>query len=69
MLIYVFSARKAIDLQGRQLSTESRARFDGFNQTLNRYGKDKRAAYNALAKDYSDSYFFYYVYGRQGTKR
>jgi hypothetical protein len=36
---------------------------------LNRYGKDKRAAYNALAKDYSDSYFFYYVYGRQGTKR
>ena len=69
MLIYVFSVRKPVNLRGRQLSTESRRRFDGFNQVLNDYGKNKQAAFNKLAKDYRNSYFFYYVYGRQGTEQ
>ena len=69
MLIYVFSVRKPINLRGRQISTESRHRFDGINQVLNDYGKNKQAAYNKLAKDYRNSYFFYYVYGRQGTEQ
>jgi len=68
MLIYVFSVRKPANLHGRQISTESRQRFAGFNQVLNDYGKNKQAAYNKLAQDYRNSYFFYYVYGRQGTK-
>ncbi|MHC4737779.1 MAG: DUF6057 family protein [Planctomycetota bacterium] len=69
MLIYVFSVRKPVNLYGRQISAESRQRFDGFNQVLNDYGKNKQAAYNKLAKDYWNSYFFYYVYGRQGTEQ
>lgn len=69
MLIYVFSVRKPVNLQGRQISAESRQRFDGFNQVLNDYGKNKQAAYNKLAKDYWNSYFFYYVYGRQGIEQ
>jgi hypothetical protein len=68
MLVYVFSVRKPVNLHGRQISTESRQRFAGFNQVLNDHGKNKQAAYNKLAKDYRNSYFFYYVYGRQGTK-
>ncbi|MDT8302571.1 MAG: DUF6057 family protein [Sedimentisphaerales bacterium] len=68
MLIYVSSVRKPVNLRGRQISTESRQRFAGFNQVLNDYGKNKRTAYNKLAQDYRNSYFFYYVYGRQGTK-
>jgi hypothetical protein len=67
ILVYVFSVRKPVNLHGRQLSTESRQRFEGFNQVLNYYGKNKQAAYNKLAQDYWNSYFFYYVYGRQGT--
>jgi len=67
MLVYVYSARKPVNLRGRLLSDESRQRFDGFNQVLNDYGKNKQAAFNQLAKDYWDSYIFYYVYGRQGT--
>ncbi len=69
MLVYIYSVRKPINLRGRRLRTESHQRFDGFNQVLNNYGKNKRAAFNTLAKDYWDSYFFYYVYGRQGTEK
>jgi len=69
MLIYVFSVRKSVNLYGRQISAESRQRFDGFNQVLNDYKKNKQAAYNKLAQDYRGSYFFYYVYGRQGTEQ
>lgn len=69
MLIYVFSVRKPVNLLGRQISAESRQRFDGFNQILNDYKKNKQAAYNKLAKDYGDSYFFYYVYRRQGMEQ
>ena len=69
ILINVFSTRKPVNLRGRQISTESRQLFEGFNQILNDYGKNKQAAYNKLAKDYRDSYFFYYVYGRQGTEQ
>jgi hypothetical protein len=67
LLVYVFSVRKPVNLHGRQISAESRQRFEGFNQVLNYYGKNKQAAYNKLAQDYRNSYFFYYVYGRQGT--
>ena len=69
MLVYIHSVRKPINLRGRRLRTESFQRFDGFNQVLNNYGKNKRAAFNTLAKDYWDSYFFYYVYGRQGAEK
>lgn len=69
MLVYVHSVRKPINLRGRLLSTESRQRFDSFNQVLNDYGKNKQAAFSKSAKNYWDSYFFYYVYGRQGTEK
>jgi hypothetical protein len=69
MLIYVFSVRKPVNLYGRQISTESRQRFERFNQIMNNYGKNKQAAFNKLAKDYWNSYFFYYVYGRQGMEQ
>jgi len=69
MLVYVNTARKPINLRGRRLSTESRQRFESFNQVLNSYGKNKQAAFNQLAKDYWNSYIFYYVYGRQETEQ
>ncbi len=69
MLVYVNITGKPVNLRGRLLSTESRQRFDGFNQVLNDYGKNKQAAFNTLAKDYWDSYFFYYVYGRQRAEK
>jgi len=64
MLVYVNTARKPVNLRGRRLSTESRQRFESFNQVLNDFRQNREAAFNKLAQDYMDSYFFYYVYGR-----
>jgi hypothetical protein len=69
VLIYVVSARKPVNLYGREVSIESRQRFERFNQVLNKYGKDKDAAFKKLVKDYWNSYLFYYVYGRQKTEK
>ena len=69
MLVYVYSSRRPVDLHGRQVSAESRQRFNGFNQLLNDYGKDSQAALPALAKRYWNTYFFYYVYERQGRRQ
>jgi hypothetical protein len=68
VLIYVVSTRKPVNLYGREISTGSRQRFELFNQVLNKYGKDKDAASAKLAKDFWNSYLFYYVYGRQRTE-
>ena len=62
MLVYVHSMRKAVDLRGRRLNPISRQRFEGFNQVLNRYGGNKDAAFDELAKNYRNTYFFYYLY-------
>ena len=64
MLVYVHSMRKPVDLRGRRLNPESRQQFKGFNQILDRYDGNKDAAFDELAKDYRNSYFFYYLYVR-----
>ena len=69
MLVYVHSTRKPIDLRGRPLRQQSRQRFEGFNQVLNDYGGNSQAAFDKLAENYWNSYFFYYVYGRPRTKK
>jgi len=69
MLVYVHSTKKPIDLRGRPLSQQSRQRFEGFNQVINDYGGNSQAAFDKLAEDYWNSYFFYYVYGRPRTKK
>jgi hypothetical protein len=69
MLVYVNSTRKPVDLRGRRFNPISRQRFEGFNRVLSRYGGNKDAAFNELAKDYSRSYFFYYLYTRWGMEK
>jgi hypothetical protein len=69
IFIHMSKTKKAVELHGRQLSPQSRRRFEGFIQVLNRYGGNTRAAFNELAKSYGDSYFFYYTYGVSGMKK
>jgi len=64
MLVYAHRTRKAVDLRGRRFSPESRQQFEGFNQILSRYDGNKDAAFNELAKNYRNTYFFYYLYAR-----
>ena len=71
ILFYNYTKKtKAVLPPGREISPESRERFNGFLKTyLERYGANRNAAYNELARDYGDSYFFYCIYGRSGMKK
>jgi len=70
MLLYSYNTKKKVEVPGREISKESQERFGGFTMVYTeRYKKNKPAAYNELAKDYGDSYFFYYVYGPAGMKK
>ena len=70
ILLYSYTKKKDVELHGRKISPESRERFDNFLKVyVGQYGANKSLAFNELAKDYGDSYFFYSVYGRSGTKQ
>ena len=69
VLVYEFNTKKQVDLGSRSISSQSRQRFKDFVQVLSRYGGNKRTAFNELAENYGDTYFFYSLYGTSGTKR
>jgi hypothetical protein len=70
ILAYNMAKEKNFKLPGREISAESRERFDGFcNVIRTRYGGDAKLAFDAMAENYGDSYFFYALYGRSGLKK
>lgn len=69
ILLYSLEKRKAVDLYGYRLNPELHQQFQKFTRVLKRYSKDKRMAFNKLAKDYGNSYLFYYTYGVSGMKK
>jgi hypothetical protein len=69
ILVYTSVSKKLVNLRGRRLSPQSHQRFKGFLETFNRYGGNNQAAFSELAKNYGDSYFFYYTYGVSGMKK
>jgi hypothetical protein len=70
ILLYSYNTKKKFEVPGREISRESRERFGGFTMVYTgRYKKNKMAALNELAKDYGNSYFFYYIYGPAGMKK
>jgi hypothetical protein len=70
ILLYSYLTKKKIEIPGCEISVKSRERFDGFNNIyIGRYRASKMLALNELAKDYGDSYFFYYLYGLSGVKK
>jgi len=69
ILTYMFKTKKAVNLHGHNISGQSVRRFRNFIQTANRHRTDKEAAFSELAKNYGDSYFFYYAYGVSGLKK
>ena len=69
ILVYTSLSKKLVNLRGRRISPQSHQRFKGFLETFNRYGGNNQAAFSELAKNYGDSYFFYYTYGVSGMKK
>jgi hypothetical protein len=68
-LIYAYGAKKTVHLDGRQANPDVRRQIEHFSKVYNRYNRNKQAAFADLAKDYGDSYFFYYIYGFSGMKQ
>jgi len=69
ILMYTLGAKKEVDLHGREISPQSRQRYKDFIQVYSFYRGNKQAAFKQLAKDYGDSYFFYYTYRLSGMKK
>jgi len=69
LLIYVYGTKKPVQLTGYQPSVETRRQIENFSRIFNRYGRNKREAFSELAKIYSDSYFFYHIYGISGVSK
>jgi hypothetical protein len=63
ILIYQARTGQEVDLRGRSISAETLERFRGFNEALARCGGDVRVARSVLAKEFGNSYFFYYKLG------
>jgi len=69
MLLYSSVTKKSVDLKGHTLNPQLLRRFEAVNQTLYLYGGNNQAAFNELARNYGDSYIFYYLYGTSGQKK
>jgi len=68
MLVLTRIPKKKFELKGFEISPNTIQRFDLFNQTLARYSGDVKSALNELKKDYSDSFFYYYIYSQSRVK-
>jgi len=61
ILTYNLVMKKETDLHGRRISQQSQERFKSFIQLAETFGS-REAAFNDLAKNYGDTYYFYYIY-------
>jgi len=68
-LIYIYGTRKPLNLTGYQSSPQKRQQIEDFSRIINSYGGNKQAASNELAKKFSNTYFYYYMYAPSGTNK
>ena len=64
ILVYQLKTGREIDLKGRQISGNTYQRAHHFTDIVRNFSRDnKKGAMLATAKDFADSYFFYYNFG------
>jgi hypothetical protein len=68
-LIYVYGTGKPIQLDGYLSSPEKRRQIEDFSKLLNSYGRDKKAAFNELSRNFCNTYFFYYTYAPSSSNK
>jgi hypothetical protein len=68
-VIYAYGTRKPIPLGGLTISPEAQQRIERFTSIYNKYGRDRDAAFNELAREFRGSYFFYRIYGLPSAQR
>jgi len=68
ILSYIYLTKNMSDLQGRRININSLNRFKEFMRVVEFYGNNRQAAFYELVKDYSDTYYFYYMYRVSGLQ-
>jgi hypothetical protein len=68
ILSYIYLTKNMSDLEGRTINIKSLNRFREFMRVLELYGKNRQAAFYELAKNYSDTYYFYYMFRVSGLE-
>ncbi len=66
ILSYIYLTKNMSDLQGRSININSLNRFREFIRVVELYGNNRQAAFHELSKNYSDTYYFYYMYRVSG---
>jgi len=80
ILLYASHNRKPVNLRGRQVSPQTHQRAQDFSDifrtlgsggkmAITRHGPNRLAAFDKLANNYGDSYFFYFFLGLSGMKQ
>jgi len=65
--LLIYAAKGAnLDLHGRSISLTTVERFARFNRLRAKYNGDADAARKGLAREFGDSYFYYYAFGVSG---
>jgi len=68
ILSYIYLTKKMSDLEGRRINVKYLNRFREFLRMLELYGNNQQTAFSELAKYYSDTYYFYYIYRVSGLQ-
>jgi hypothetical protein len=68
ILSYIYLTKNMSDLQGRRINIKFLNRFKEFMPVVELYGTNRQAAYYELVKNYSDTYYFYYMYRVSGLQ-
>ena len=68
ILSYIYLTKDMSDLQGRRINIKYLNRFKEFMRVVELYGTNRQAAFYELSKNYSDTYYFYYMYRVSGLE-
>ncbi len=69
IIIHINKTDEKVNLHNMKISQDTVQRFQRFFNIFKRYNWNKQLAINSLARDFGDSYFFYYTFGFSGAKK
>jgi len=68
ILSYIYLTKNMSDLQGRRINIKFLNRFKEFMQIVELHGNNRQAAFYELSKNFSDTYYFYYMFRVSGLE-
>jgi hypothetical protein len=65
----IYSTKYPVPLGDFAIDPALQQRIKRFSDVFNQYGRDKKAAFDELARDYAGSYFFYFIYAESPARQ